>query len=173
MPAPFIKRLGPSDAEVFYALRLRCMLDAAAFFRKSPDDVRAEGVDLWRARLAGADNRIVGVFDGDILVGIGGIVREPHDKLQHKALLYGMFVAGEATGRGIGFTIVEALIAEARGWVQSLHLTLMADNNRARMLYERCGFTVYGREPQSVLRDAVAEDELLMWRAIDSVGRHG
>ncbi len=144
------------------------MHDAALQFRKSPDDVRAEGLALWAARLSGQDNRIVGAFDGAVLVGIGGIVREPHDKLKHKALLFGMFVAGEAAGRGIGLAIVEALIDEARGWVESLHLTLMADNDRARLLYERCGFTVYGREPRSVMQLDGPGDELLMWRAIDS-----
>lgn len=143
------------------------MHDAASFFRKSPDDVIAEGIALWQDRLGGTDNRIVGAFDGETLVGIGGIVREPHEKLKHKALLFGMFIAGEAAGRGLGLAIVEALIAEAQGWVRSLHLTLMADNHRARALYERCGFTIYGREPGSVLRNGIAEDELLMWRAID------
>ncbi len=173
MSDPALRRLDPADAEVFFALRLRCMHDAAAFFRKSPDDVRAEGVDLWRARLAGAHNRIVGAFEGDTLIGIGGIAREPHDKLKHKALLFGMFVVGEAAGRGLGLAIVEALIAEAEGWVQSLHLTLMADNHRARALYERCGFVSYGCEPGSVLRDGIAEPELLMWRAIDSSAAGG
>ncbi len=173
MPDPTIRRLGPGDAEAFFALRLRCMHDAAAFFRSAPEDVAREGVAAARAAMASADQRVIGVFDGDTLIGIGGIARDGRVKLKHKALLYGMFVAGEASGRGLGLAIVEALIAEAHGWVQSLHLTLMADNDRARMLYERCGFVVYGREPGSVLRDGVAEDELLMWRAIDSSAPHG
>ncbi len=168
MPDPFIRRLGPGDAEAFFALRLRCMHDAAAQFRSAPEDVKREGLALWQARLASDDERIVGVFDGDVLIGIGGIVREPRVKLRHKALLFGMFVIDEAAGHGLGRAIVDALIAEARGFVSSLHLTLMADNDRARILYDRCGFSVYGREPGSVLRNGVAEDELLMWRAIDS-----
>lgn len=173
MPGFTIRRLGPNDAENFFALRLRCMDDAALQFRSSRADVGREGIDLWRRRLASADDRIVGVFDGETLVGIGGIARDGRDKLRHKALLFGMFVAGEAAGRGIGLAIVEALIAEARGWVESLHLTLMADNDRARLLYERCGFAVYGREPRSVMQPDGPGDELLMWRAIDSVADGG
>lgn len=168
MPDFTIRRLGPGDAEAFFALRLRCMDDAALQFRSAREDVEREGLAHWQARLAADDDRIVGVFGGDRLIGIGGITRDWRVKLRHKALLFGMFVDPDATGRGIGLAIVDALIAEARGFVSSLHLTLMADNDRALALYERTGFVVYGREPQSVMQPDGPGDELLMWRAIDS-----
>jgi GNAT superfamily N-acetyltransferase len=157
----------------FFALRLRCMDDAALQFRSSRADVEREGVRFWAQRLASEDDRIVGVFDDEALIGIGGIAREPRDKLRHKALLFGMFVIPEAAGRGIGRLIVEALIGQAQGFVTALTLTLMADNVRALALYERCGFTVYGREPRSVMQPDGPGDELLMWRAIDSHGAGG
>ena len=163
-----IRRLNADDAVAFFELRLRCMDDAAAQFRSAPEDVEREGLTHWTARLSGDDDRIVGVFDGDILIGIGGITRDWRVKLRHKALLFGMFVAPGATGRGIGMLIVDALIAEAQGFVSSLHLTLMADNVRALALYERAGFVIYGREPQSVMQPGGAGDELLMWRAVDA-----
>jgi ribosomal protein S18 acetylase RimI-like enzyme len=168
MPDFTTRRLGPGDAEAFFALRLRCMDDAALQFRSAREDVESEGLAHWQGRLAADDDRIVGVFDDDRLIGIGGITRDWRVKLRHKALLFGMFVDPDATGRGIGLAIVDALIAESRGFVSSLHLTLMADNDRARALYERSGFTIYGREPQSVLQPDGPGDEFLMWRAIDS-----
>lgn len=168
MPGFTIRRLSPGDAEAFFVLRLRCMDDAALQFRSAREDVEREGIAHWQQRLAGDDDRIVGVFDRDKLIGIGGITRDWRVKLRHKALLFGMFVDPDSVGRGIGHAIVEALIAEAHGFVSSLHLTLMADNDRALALYERCGFTVYGREPQSVMQPDGPGDELLMWRAIDS-----
>jgi ribosomal protein S18 acetylase RimI-like enzyme len=61
-----------------------------------------------------------------------------------------MFVANEAVGQGVGKAMVEALVQEAQSFVRSLHLTLEANNDPALMLYERCGFTVYGCEPKSV-----------------------
>ncbi len=168
MPDFTIRRLGHSDAAAFFALRLRGVTDAPLQFRTAPADVEREGLACWQARLVSDDDRIVGVFDDDRLIGIGGIARDQRVKLRHKALLFGMSVAPEATGRGIGKMIVETLIAEARGFVSSLHLTLMADNDRAQALYARCGFAVYGREPQSVKQPDGPGDELLMWRAIDS-----
>jgi RimJ/RimL family protein N-acetyltransferase len=161
-----IRRLTIADAEAFYAMRLRCMEEAFDFFRSSVADIEADGLADCERRLQSEHVRIVGAFENDVLVGIGGISREARDKLDHKALLWGMFVVSEAAGKGIGKAIVEALIAEAQGFVRSLHLTLVADNDRARMLYERCGFVVYGREPQSVRQNDVYVDELLMWRPV-------
>jgi GNAT superfamily N-acetyltransferase len=161
-----IRRLNAGDAEAFFAMRLRCMDEAYDFFRSSVADIEADGIADCERRLQSEHVRIVGAFEGDVLIGIGGITREARDKLAHKALLWGMFVAGDAAGKGVGQAIVEALIAEAKGFVRSLHLTLVADNDRARTLYERCGFTVYGREPQSVRQGDVYVDELLMWRAV-------
>ncbi len=163
-----IRRLTVNDAEAFYAMRLRCMDEAYDFFRSSVADIEADGLDDCYQRLSSDYVRIVGAFENDTLVGIGGITKEARDKLNHKALLWGMFVASDAIGKGIGTAIVEALIAEAQGFARSLHLTLVVNNDRARALYERCGFTVYGCEPQSVRQGDVYVDELLMWRPIQS-----
>jgi RimJ/RimL family protein N-acetyltransferase len=166
-----IRRLTLTDADAFYAMRLRSMAEAYDFFRSSVADIEVDGIDDCKRRLASEHVRIVGAFNGDTLVGIGGITREDRDKLRHKALLWGMFVASEAVGQGLGAAIVDALIAEAQGFVRSLTLTLAADNDRARMLYERSGFTIYGREPQSVRQgEGRYIDELLMWRL--SEGSH-
>jgi RimJ/RimL family protein N-acetyltransferase len=162
-----IRRLTLADADAFYSMRLRCMAEAYDFFRSSVADIEADGLADCQKRLQSEHVRIVGAFEDDALIGIGGITREARDKLDHKALLWRMFVAREAAGNGIGQAIVEALISEAQGFVRSLHLTLVANNDRARILYERCGFTVYGREPASVRQGGIYIDELLMWRAVD------
>jgi RimJ/RimL family protein N-acetyltransferase len=166
--AATIRRLIHADAPAFFAMRQRCMREAFDFFRSSPADIEADGLADCEARLQSPHVRIVGAFEHDHLIGIGGITRENRDKLRHKALLWGMFVVPDVAGRGIGEAIVHALIGEAQGFVQSLHLTLLDGNARAQNLYERCGFTLYGCEPGSVMQPGGAVDELLMYLAIDS-----
>jgi RimJ/RimL family protein N-acetyltransferase len=163
-----IRRLTVADSPAFYALRLHCMHVAYDFFRSSPADIETAGLAACVEQLQSPDTRIIGVFEGDALIGIGGITRDTREKLRHKAVLWGMFVAPEAAGKGVGEAIVHALIAQAEGFVQSLHLTLVAGNDRAQKLYERCGFTLYGREPQGVMQSTGPVDELMMFRAIDS-----
>jgi RimJ/RimL family protein N-acetyltransferase len=162
-----IRLLTLADVDAFYALRLRCMREAYDFFRSSPADIEAAGLAACAAQLQSPDTRVIGVFDGDVLIGIGGITRDTREKLRHKAVLWGMFVVPEAAGNGVGEAIVHALIVQAEGFVQSLHLTLVAGNDRAQNLYARCGFTLYGREPASVMQATGPVDELLMFRPID------
>jgi GNAT superfamily N-acetyltransferase len=54
-----------------------------------------------------------------------------------------MFVRPQARGRGVGEAIIDAVV----GWAiqkgaTTVHLWVTETNSRARMLYERCGFTV-------------------------------
>jgi len=42
----------------------------------------------------------------------------------------------------------------------------MADNARARRVYERHGYVLYAIEPESVRRDGEFADEALMWKRL-------
>jgi RimJ/RimL family protein N-acetyltransferase len=156
-----LRRLDAADADQFVALRQAGAIAAAGNFRFDPADDFA----LDRNRLLERLDRavVLGIFEEATLVAIGGIEPFQGRKLSHKWLLWGMYVTHP--GHGYGDQMVRALLtaAEARG-AASVQLTLMADNHRARALYERCGFVVYGTEPESVARDGVFADELLMWQ---------
>ena len=59
------------------------------------------------------------------------------------AELVGMYVRPQARGRGVGGAIIEAVA----GWAiqqgaATMHLWVTETNKHARLLYERCGFTV-------------------------------
>ena len=109
---------------------------------------------------------VVGTFRNLELVGIGGLSRLTGAKLSHKALLWGMYVREEARGGRMGDAIVAALLdhAVAEG-IESVVLTVASDNDRARRLYERWGFTTYGIEPRSVREgDGYFDETLMVWR---------
>ena len=55
----------------------------------------------------------------------------------------------QARGRGVGEAIIEAVAGWAiRQGAATVHLWVTETNKPARMLYERCGFTVTGeRQP--------------------------
>jgi RimJ/RimL family protein N-acetyltransferase len=158
-----LRRLGADDAVAFQALRMKGATEAPGFFRFDPDDDWSASLDKVHERI---DTMVVlGAFVEDALVGIGGVNPFQGAKLKHKWLLWGMYV--DRPGLGLGQRIVHALSAEARnGGAASVQLTLMADNARARALYERCGFVVYGTEPASILRGDRFVDELLMWQKV-------
>mgnify|MGYP001064013631 CR=1 FL=1 len=74
-----------------------------------------------------------------------------------------MYTAPEWRGTGVADALLEACASYARGLgVRVLRLGVATHNPSAIQLYLRCGYTVYGIEPESLYVDGVYYDELLM-----------
>jgi ribosomal protein S18 acetylase RimI-like enzyme len=68
-------------------------------------------------------------------------------------VLDGLFVARAARDRGIGTTLVKAVLAEARRrQLDRVRLEVVDGNLRARALYERLGFATMGAQDHGPLR---------------------
>ena len=74
-----------------------------------------------------------------------------------------MYVRPTARGGGVGDVLMDCLLAQARAdGIEQMILTVAAENARARRLYERWGFSVYGTEPRALKLPDGYLDELLM-----------
>lgn len=155
-----IRRLESDDAAAFRALRMEGARRHPREFRFSPKDEDGQPLSAVRERLAGSF--VAGAFAGGELVGIGGWTRLAGAKLRHKGLLWGMYLRPSARGSGTAGRIVDAIVNDARGEVETLVLTVVAHNAAARRLYERHGFVAYGTEPRAVKVDGRYVDEVLM-----------
>lgn len=166
MPTPDsslrIRALTPSDAPALVALRKIALADTPLAFAASAEDDRAGDVDFVRTSLADVDNSaIYGAFDGDDLVAMAGIVRERMRKLRHKTLVWGMYVATRARGRGAGAQVLDAVIEHARSWpgVTAVQLAASETATAAQRLYESKGFRRWGIEPAALAWDGRLYDE--------------
>ena len=70
-----------------------------------------------------------------------------------------------------GLWIADELIATCHEWARAqeikiLKLGVAATNTPAIRCYARCGFTVYGTEPQAIYVNGTMYDELLMMRMV-------
>lgn len=169
MDRPGVRLLGPDDAAVYQALRLRGLLEHPQAFTSSAD--ADAGLPLsWAQRRLGADparphDFFLGAFDaGGVLVGIVGLQGHYRPKERHNATLVGMYVPTECGGRGVGRALAQALVERARALpgVTQIDLTVTADNLRAQAVYVRCGFVVVGRWPRAIRVDGVYHDKLRM-----------
>ena len=155
--AAAIRRLLVADAPVYRELRLRGLALHPDAFTSSADEERAKPLAWTEARLAADGNDVVyGAFDdGGTLVGVVGVGREARAKNRHKAVVFGMFVAPEHAGRGVGSALLAYAIADAREQrgVEQLVLTVTASNASARNLYARHGFRSFGVEPRAIRVD--------------------
>lgn len=154
-----IRGLRPDDAPAYRALRLRALAEHPEAFTSSAED-EADKPLAWSAQRLGADaarphDFFIGAFHGGPLVGMVGLQGRYRPKECHNATVVGLFVAPEAAGQGLGWALMQALLARARalpGLVQ-LDLTVTEGNPRAQGLYARCGFAVWGVLPRAIRVD--------------------
>jgi GNAT superfamily N-acetyltransferase len=129
------------DWQALRDIRLTALQDAPdAFGSTYAEQVAFEEAD-WRARIIRGGTFLaylpeVGAPEPAGLIG-------GYQEGAGQAELISMFVRPQARGRGVG----EALIAAVIGWARarnarSVHLWVTETNKHARMLYERCEFSL-------------------------------
>ena len=154
-PAQLVRRLAPSDAPAYQALRLRAFHDHPEAFTSSYEEEVGKPLAYAQARLAASTSaRFWGAFVPDphsaaeVLVGCVGLDREQRLKNRHKAVVIGMYVAPEQARRGLGQALLAALLADARTTdLELLVLTVTHGNRGAEQLYLDAGFASFGIEP--------------------------
>ena len=108
----------------------------------------------------------VTAFLGDEVIGDLGVTQvRPHVKYAHRGYL-GMSIRAKHTGMGLGSFLLKTALeqAEENGFEQ-VELGVFSDNARAIHVYEKAGFTAYGRTPRAFkLKDGTYRDEIIMVR---------
>jgi ribosomal protein S18 acetylase RimI-like enzyme len=165
-----IRPLGADDAAAFHALRLRGLRESPEAFGSSYEEEVDRQLEVVAGRLTG-DTVVYGAWDGEVLAGIGGLYRERNRKARHRATVWGMYVAPEARGRGLGRALLHALVAHARtlDGVDRLELGVTTTNTAARALYLAFGFTSYGIQPDAYRDDRGSWDAELMTLELNKV----
>jgi RimJ/RimL family protein N-acetyltransferase len=144
-----LRILGPDDAEVYQALRLEGLQTSATAFGSSYVEEIDRPLQEIARRLSDEGSYIFGAFAEDgRLVGVTGLYRERRLKTQHKAFIFGMYVTPEYRGQGVGRTLIEAAISQARdlSGLRQINLTVTKSNQAAYTLYKSCGFEEFGVE---------------------------
>jgi ribosomal protein S18 acetylase RimI-like enzyme len=160
-----IRRLTEADAGTFRDLRLRALREHPASFGSSYEEAVTRPPEGFAERVRPhAAGFVLGAFAGDALAGIVGVRRASSPKEQHKAHIWGMYVASEHQGQGIGRALLTRAIAEARALagLEQLDLAVNSANAPALRLYHACGFTPYGVEPRALKVGDTYYDETLM-----------
>jgi len=170
-----LRVLTPVDASVFRDLRLRALEESPEAFGSSYEEDAARPLDEIADRLRPMrqpTGRVtMGAFMGERLVGIAACIQATHLKARHKADIYGMYVAPEARGRGVGRTLLARLIDEARKWqqVEWINLTVVERGTVARRLYAAAGFQEFGREIDGLRQGGIKDTVLYL--TLHLVGR--
>lgn len=165
-PTPHtIRRLNPSDAQVWAELRWEALETHPLAFGASLPNEFGDLIESARARLTIAeDSAVFGAFVDNALVGTIGIRRDEGAKERHKCLLVAMFVRADHRRIGAGELLMRAAIQQARSWdgVEQIQLVVNDVAPEAKRLYERSGFRIWGIEPRSLRHDGLYTDAIHM-----------
>jgi ribosomal protein S18 acetylase RimI-like enzyme len=140
-----IVRLGPDDWQEFREIRVRALADAPMAFGMTLADAEKNTETHWRARLDQGDP-VLGVREQDDRPGLVAMGAGWHPPAQpDRMMVWGMWSAPEARGRGHASALLAWLVehARARG-VTTVELHVTEGNDDARRLYEQRGFVATG-----------------------------
>lgn len=142
------RKLKPGDEKSYRILRLECL-------KNFPDrfgSIYEEEAKLLKLKFETfIENRSTGNFmfgaftDVGNLIGIAGFSRGDRAKTKHRGEVVQMYVDPKFGKKGIGETLLRELIEAVfeTSYVESLELSVVADNPSAKRLYEKLGFKVF------------------------------
>lgn len=161
-----IRVLHESDAQLYQELRLSALKTTPEAFGSTYEREVKFSLDTVIERLKPTkDKFVLGAFDErGLLLGIVTFMRENSLKTAHKGNVYGMFVASEMRGQGLGKSLMLELIRKARDCdgLEQINLTVVSENDSAKKLYKSIGFEVYGVERNALKFNGQYFDEELM-----------
>jgi GNAT superfamily N-acetyltransferase len=126
-----------ADWQALREIRLQALRDAPDAFASTYAREAALGEDEWRRR-ATRDGSFIAFLPEVAPAGLGGGYLAAPGVVE----LIGMFVRPQARGRGVGEAVVDAVVGWAKAQDASTVHLWVTETNKARLLYERCGFTV-------------------------------
>lgn len=157
-----IRQLTRDDAAVFRDIRLEGLKGHPEAFASSYAEEKGKSLERFADQIE--TGRVFGGFEGDVLMGVAGVFVHAHTNMAHKGVLWGMYVRPSARRVGLGQRLVEAVLEYASSQVGAIQLSVIAANESARRLYERCGFECYGVEPKAIKLEGRYYDHILMQR---------
>ncbi|MEL6341782.1 MAG: GNAT family N-acetyltransferase [Myxococcota bacterium] len=139
-----VSAAGPEDWMRSRALRLRALREDPDAFARTHAAEAAQPDAFWKARLVSATATLLATLDG---TDVGISVLAPWRDSPGDVGLFGVWVAADARGKGVGDALMRQAIAEAQAaGVQRIRLEVGDFNQRAINLYARAGFVRSGRQ---------------------------
>ena len=102
-----------------------------------------------------------------------GLRRERGDRLQHKGTIWGMYIADEVQGQGLGRTLIQEAIKRASNMtgLEQISLGVISGNDSARNLYLSLGFESFGLEKRAIVINEEYHDDELMQMFLNQKGQ--
>jgi phosphinothricin acetyltransferase len=164
MPPPSVRRAGPADAAAIAAIYNQGIAERSATFETEPrtaDDIAARFRDIDRCPM------IVAVGESGVVLGWAGVTGYRPRACYAGIGEFSIYLDRAARGRGVGRTLLDALVDEARArgyW--KLVSRIFPANAASRALCRACGFREVGTYEKHARLDGEWKDVVIVERLI-------
>ena len=160
------RTLNPKDYPAYDALRGMSLDAVPEAFGSTNQEEIPHRKSRFESNVNHQYSFIMGAFDGGELLGMVGFLRFEKIKMQHRGIIWGMFVKPEIQGRGIGSKLMKNTLEKATqiDGLQKINLDVNAENPAAIRLYEKMGFIAFGTDKNALLVDGKMYDVVMMSR---------
>ena len=157
-----VRVLSVDDAQAVRGLRLEGLRLHPQSFGSAWEEEAVHPLTWWRDRLAGPARWLGAEIDGE-LVGLTVVSLNPRMKHAHSADIGAVYVRERFHRRGVAHALMQSAM-EYLKTNRALYATLTvgAENDAARRLYERFSFVACGQLERELNVDGRFHDELLM-----------
>jgi RimJ/RimL family protein N-acetyltransferase len=165
-----IRSLTAEDVADYRRLRLESIVNSPTSFFPSLEQALEVPLAEMVARIEPTPLQIFfGAFEEDELIGMAGMLREPHAKTRHAANIFGVYVASTFRAKRVAKNLLEKIISYAKVHPEILQLTLCVNpaNPIARSLYIQLGFISTGFDKRRLLVEGQFYDEERMILLLD------
>jgi ribosomal protein S18 acetylase RimI-like enzyme len=160
-----IRPLDENDADDFQRVRLRALKEHPEAFGRSWElqlgIPMSEVADNLRTIAESSHDFVLGCYVDGIMLGMVGFRRAEGPKNNHVGMIWGMYVAAEMQGRGLGRKLLSEAIGRARQspGLRQITLSVVTTNANARKLYASLSFERYGLQREVLFVNGKYYDE--------------
>lgn len=161
-----IRIIKASEAESYWELRLEALKQSPEAFATSYEEAvqRENPIEQVITNISTEGNYTFGAFENNNLIGMATLMEEKHQKLAHRANIFGMYVTPRKQGKGVGKAILQEVIKTAKSVdkFEKINLTVVKTNEKARSLYLNLGFQPFGLEERALkINDKYYDEEYM------------
>ncbi len=158
-----VRKFRPDEWQAYKEIRLLALRTEPHFFSRKYEDEAAVPDQEWEDDLASADLGVFGVFDGDKVIGMTGVImKDKLDPSMQTAALWGSWIDPVYRGRGISHEMYRARIAWAREHKTARRVIVShrASNEPSKRANQKHGFVYTHTEKDTVWPDGLMEDQV-------------